>query len=80
MEGLTIKELMYLEACMQVADGDGEHAAEYGLDCGALQVKLQQIIGVLKDVEEQAATWRDAEERGMKEHESSLTAKLAPRK
>lgn len=40
----TFAELKYLEACMQVADGEGEHAAEFHIDCGELQVKLQQLI------------------------------------
>lgn len=65
MEGLTANELRYLDACMQVADGDGEHAAEFGLDCGELQVKLQQLVDVLS----QAEAWLDAEDRNMKEKE-----------
>ena len=54
MEGsysLTAKELEYLEACMQVADGEGEHAASYGIDCGELQVKLQDMIVIAKGCE-----------------------------
>ena len=62
---LTAKELEYLEACMEVADSDGEHAADYHVDCGELQVKLQEMIGDAK-LKEEAATWRDAEQRGMK--------------
>jgi hypothetical protein len=63
IKGLTANELRYLEACMNVADGDGEHAAEYNLDCGELQVKLQHLIDLLS----QAEAWLDAEQRGMKE-------------
>lgn len=40
---LTAKELEYLEACMQVADGEGEHAASYLIDCGELQRKLADM-------------------------------------
>jgi dihydrodipicolinate synthase/N-acetylneuraminate lyase len=49
---LTPNELRYLEACMEVADGDGEHAAEFGVDCGAMQVKLQEEISFAKAAEE----------------------------
>jgi hypothetical protein len=64
IEGLTANELRYLDACMNVADSDGEHATEYGLDIGELQVKLQRLI----DLMSQAETWLDAARRGMKEN------------
>lgn len=44
MPSLTADELRYLEACMMVADEDGEQAAEYSIDVGALQVKLIKMI------------------------------------
>lgn len=44
---LTISEWKYLEACMEVADGDGEHAAEFDVDCGELQAILQAIVAEL---------------------------------
>ena len=65
IEGLTSLELRYLEACMEVADGDGEHAAEYNIDVGALQVKLHNLIDVMSAAE----AWLDAEARNMKEKE-----------
>lgn len=40
----TARELKYLEACMMVADGEGEHASEYGIDIGEFQVKLTDEI------------------------------------
>lgn len=67
IKGLTANELRYLDACMQVADSDGEHAAEFGLDCGELQVKLQHLVNVLSEAEK----WIDAEERNMKEKEAN---------
>lgn len=46
---LTRDELVYLEACMIVADGDGEHAEEFKIDQGALQAKLQNAIARQSD-------------------------------
>lgn len=65
---LKVSELLYLEACMEVADGDGEHAADYGIDCGELQMKLKEEIARYQLIEE-GEKWRDPEERGMKEVE-----------
>lgn len=41
---LTLKELCYLESCIAVADGDGEHAQEFNVDGAALVRKIMKRV------------------------------------
>lgn len=41
---LTLKELSYLDACIYVADGDGEHERNFGVDGTALRKKITKRI------------------------------------
>lgn len=41
---LTVDELRYIEACIQVADCEGEHAEEFSVDQQKLQMQITVAI------------------------------------